>query len=71
MERLREQINDHNYRYYVLDAPEITDAEYDRADAPARGARARASRTADARFSHPARRRRAQREVRASWSIAA
>ncbi len=27
--RLREQINRHNYRYYVLDDPEITDAEYD------------------------------------------
>ena len=27
---LREQINHHNYRYYVLDDPEIPDAEYDR-----------------------------------------
>ncbi len=27
--RLREQINRHNYRYYVLDSPEISDAEYD------------------------------------------
>ena len=27
---LREQINHHNYRYYVLDDPQITDAEYDR-----------------------------------------
>ncbi len=27
---LREQINYHNYRYYVLDDPEISDAEYDR-----------------------------------------
>ncbi len=27
---LREKINYHNYRYYVLDKPEITDAEYDR-----------------------------------------
>lgn len=27
---LREQINYHNTRYYVYDAPEITDAEYDR-----------------------------------------
>jgi len=26
---LREQINYHNYRYYVLDSPEISDAEYD------------------------------------------
>ena len=29
-ESLREQINHHNYRYYVLDDPQITDAEYDR-----------------------------------------
>ncbi len=27
---LREQLNYHNYRYYVLDAPEIPDAEYDK-----------------------------------------
>jgi len=27
---LREQINYHNYRYYVLDDPEIPDSEYDR-----------------------------------------
>ena len=30
MERLREEIGYHNYRYYVLDQPEISDAEYDR-----------------------------------------
>ncbi len=27
--KLREQINYHNHRYYVLDSPEISDAEYD------------------------------------------
>lgn len=27
---IREQINYHNYLYYVLDSPEISDAEYDR-----------------------------------------
>lgn len=27
---LREKINDHNYRYYVLDDPEVPDSEYDR-----------------------------------------
>ncbi len=27
---LREQLNYHNYRYYVLDAPEVPDAEYDK-----------------------------------------
>ncbi|MFZ3063467.1 MAG: hypothetical protein WA148_06985, partial [Actinomycetota bacterium] len=26
---LRDLINYHNYRYYVLDSPEISDAEYD------------------------------------------
>src|SRR5690606_2203079 len=29
-EELRELIHYHNHRYYVLDAPEIADAEYDR-----------------------------------------
>jgi DNA ligase (NAD+) len=28
--KLREEINYHNYRYYVLDSPEISDAGYDR-----------------------------------------
>jgi DNA ligase (NAD+) len=30
VDKLREQIAYHNYRYYVLDNPEIPDAEYDR-----------------------------------------
>jgi len=30
VEELRRQINHHNYRYYVLDSPEISDGEYDR-----------------------------------------
>ncbi len=30
IEKLREQINRHNHLYYVLDAPEVPDAEYDR-----------------------------------------
>src|SRR3954471_13991929 len=29
VEELREQINYHNHRYYALDAPEVSDAEYD------------------------------------------
>jgi DNA ligase (NAD+) len=29
IEELREQINHHNYLYYVLDSPEISDAEFD------------------------------------------
>ena len=30
VDALRVQLNHHNYRYYVLDSPEISDAEYDR-----------------------------------------
>jgi len=30
IDRLRDEINHHNYRYYVLDSPEIADGEYDR-----------------------------------------
>lgn len=28
--QLRDEINEHNYRYYVLDAPTVSDAHYDR-----------------------------------------
>lgn len=30
IKKLREELNEHNYRYYVLDAPVISDAQYDR-----------------------------------------
>ena len=30
IDNLRSELNDHNYRYYVLDDPVISDAEYDR-----------------------------------------
>ena len=30
IEELRQKINYHNYRYHVLDSPEISDADYDR-----------------------------------------
>ena len=29
IQSLRQQINDHNYRYYILDDPLISDGEYD------------------------------------------
>jgi len=29
-EQLRREINEHNYRYYVLDEPVISDARYDK-----------------------------------------
>ena len=28
-EKLRQEINEHNYRYHVLDDPQISDAEFD------------------------------------------
>ena len=30
VDELRSEINEHNYRYYVLDAPVISDAQYDK-----------------------------------------
>ncbi len=30
IDKLRDEINFHNYRYYVLDSPVISDAEYDK-----------------------------------------
>jgi len=30
IEKLIKELNEHNYRYYVLDAPVISDEEYDR-----------------------------------------
>ena len=30
VEALRKALHRHNYRYYVLDDPEVSDAEYDR-----------------------------------------
>ena len=30
IQELREQLHYHNHRYYILDSPEISDAEYDR-----------------------------------------
>jgi DNA ligase (NAD+) len=30
IQKLRDEINQHNYNYYTLDAPKIPDAEYDR-----------------------------------------
>ncbi len=30
VQKLRDEINVHNYRYYILDDPEVSDAEYDR-----------------------------------------
>jgi len=35
IESLREKIRDHEYLYYVLDRPEISDAEFERLKPPA------------------------------------
>ena len=61
IDRLRAEIRHHEHRYYVLDSPEIADAEFDRADAAAAGAGGRAPRAGHRRLAHPARRRRAAR----------
>ena len=53
---LREQLAHHAHRYYVLDAPEIPDADYDRAVPGAAGDRGGASRAAHARLADAARR---------------
>ncbi len=72
IEALREKIRHHEYRYYVLDDPEISDAAirpaHDRAE-EARGSRT--SRTDHARLSHPARRRQAARRLSQSAALLA
>ncbi|MBI3008778.1 MAG: NAD-dependent DNA ligase LigA, partial [Candidatus Omnitrophica bacterium] len=30
IEKLRKEISYHNYRYYILDSPQVSDAQYDR-----------------------------------------
>jgi hypothetical protein len=52
--RLREQIERANTAYYVLDAPEISDAEYDRLFRELQALQARPSRAAESRHPHPA-----------------
>ena len=47
VEELRAQIEHHNYRYYVLDAPEISDADFDKLMRELRRAREAAPRAAD------------------------
>ena len=61
VQKLRATIERHNRLYYVEDAPEITDAEYDALLRELAGARSRASGSAHARFPDPARGRRAAR----------
>ena len=44
-QQLREQIERHNYQYYVLDNPLIPDSEYDRLFRSLQAARGRVPRT--------------------------
>ncbi len=61
---LREQLRRHAHLYYVLDAPELPDAEYDKLFRRPAGAGSRAPRAAHARFADPARGRQGARRLR-------
>ncbi len=58
---LRREIEHHAYRYYALDAPEITDAAYDSLVRELEAIEAAYPAARDARLAHAARRRRAER----------
>ena len=64
IEKLREELRHHEHLYYVLDQPEITDAEYDALMRQLQELEDAASRTGHARFAHAARRRQAARRLR-------
>ncbi len=61
---LREQLAAHDYRYYVLDEPSVSDSEYDGLMQELKALEAAASGPHHARLTHAARRRRAGRRVR-------
>ena len=61
---LREELRHHEHLYYVLDAPEITDAEYDAMMRELKQLEDRASRLGHTGFAHPARRRQTARRIR-------
>ncbi len=53
--QLRAELERHNYLYYVLDAPEISDAQYDALLRELESAGARAPRAGHPGLAHPAR----------------
>ncbi len=55
--RIAQELDEHSYRYYVLDAPTVSDADYDRLMRRLRGARGAVPRAAHAGLADPARRR--------------
>ena len=61
---LRDKIRYHEHRYYVLDDPELSDAEFDRLMDELIDARGEASRADHSRLAHAAGRRQAERPVR-------
>lgn len=52
VEKLRQQINEHNHAYHVLDEPIISDAEYDALMQSLKKLEKRASRINYSRFTH-------------------
>ena len=54
IERLVKEINEHNYRYHVLDTPVISDAEYDKLFRRLKELEEK-YKLRPSRFSHPAR----------------
>ena len=68
--QLRQELAYHNHRYYVLDAPEVSDAEYDRLMRELQELETRAPGARHAGLAHPARGRRARGEVREGASTA-
>ena len=62
--KLREEIRLHEHRYYVLDRPSISDAEFDRLMNELKQLEAAAPGTGHAGFSHAARGRSAPQRLR-------
>ncbi len=69
IEALRERIRHHEHLYYVLDAPAISDAEYDALMRELKRLESRPPRPHHPRLAHPARRRQARRGLPQSRAL--
>ena len=69
IESLREKIRHHEYRYYVLDNPELTDADFDKLMNDLKRLEAEHPEAGHTRFAHAARRRQAARRICRRQSI--